>query len=322
MTRPGGSPATRDLEEALRAALAAEGRPADGLTLLHRERSPYTSTFPCERVRCRVGEETLDIWCKFGGEPKDPTYGHKGGVPREAEIYRRVLKRFPCGAPLYLGSWNTGRGDTWLFLRHLPDALRMGSAPQPQAMTASARWLGRFHRAGEKPRWFDEECLPRHDADYLQAWPRRTREFSAPLQARLPWLAGLCHRAETTLLELLEAPQGVVHGEFYSRNILWGAGEVHPVDWEAAAVGAPELDLASLTERWPEEVATLAEEAYREARWPEGAPPSFSRRLTVARLYWHLRWLGDRPEWTVEASSAWRYPALERVARDLDLIGP
>ncbi len=320
MSAAAEAPATRDLAEALREALAREGRPADGLILLQRERSPYTSTFPCERVRCRLGEELLDVWCKFGGEPKDPTHGHKGGVPREAEIYRRVLKRFPAGAPLYLGSWHSERGEAWLFLRHLPDALRMGSAPQPQAMTASARWLGSFHRAGEEPERFAEECLPRYDADYLRAWPRRTREFSAPLRARLPWLTGLCGRAEAVLEELPAAPQGIVHGEFYSRNILWRAGEVHPVDWEAAAVGAPEIDLASLTERWPEDLAMLAEEAYREARWPEGAPSAFPRRLAVARLYWHFRWLGDRPEWTVADSHQWRYPELEGRARALGLL--
>jgi aminoglycoside/choline kinase family phosphotransferase len=140
------------------------------------------------------------------------------------------------------------------------------------------------------------------------------------LEGTYPWLDSVCDGAERCLGELLTAPPVVVHGEFYSRNILWREDSVYPVDWEAAALAPAEIDLASLTERWPRELAALAEQSYGASRW-DGAPPAgFARRLSVARLYWHLRWLGDRREWTVADSHAWRFSALEEQARRLGLL--
>jgi hypothetical protein len=65
------------------------------------------------------------------------------------------------------------------------------------------------------------------------------------------------------------------------------------VDWESAALGPGEIDLATLTDRRDEEVVRRCEVAYREARWPQGAPPGFTRALDLTRLYVHFRWLGE-----------------------------
>ena len=85
-------------------------------------------------------------------------------------------------------------------------------------------------------------------------------------------LAGLATTFEERASELTSAPQTIIHGEYYPKNILVREGEIFPVDWESAAVAAGEIDLASLTEGWPEEDKRVCQAEYCAARWPNGAP--------------------------------------------------
>jgi hypothetical protein len=57
---------------------------------------------------------------------------------------------------------------------------------------------------------------------------------------------------------------------------------IYPVDWESAAVAAGEIDLAALTEGWPPGFVEQCELEYQRARWPEGPPTGFERRLAAA----------------------------------------
>ena len=88
-----------------------------------------------------------------------------------------------------------------------------------------------------------------------------------------------------------------VHGEYYPQNVLVQGDTVRPIDWETAAVGAGEIDIAALTERWPTDTALLCRRAYAQARWPGGESADWRRRLGLAGLYLHFRWI---------ASAAWR----------------
>ena len=121
---------------------------------------------------------------------------------------------------------------------------------------------------------------------------------------------------------LKSAPPVLIHGEYYSSNILYRNEIVYPVDWESAAMAAGEIDLAALTERWPPEIVRQCELEYQRARWPEGSPADFERTLAVAKLYLHFRWLGDRPESTVAEYQLWRFEDLHSVSERLgDNIG-
>jgi thiamine kinase-like enzyme len=94
--------------------------------------------------------------------------------------------------------------------------------------------------------------------------------------------------------ELASNPLTVIHGEYYPKNILVRAQtEIVPVDWESAAIGPGEIDLASLIEGWPEDSRAACRRAYLGARWDGGCPDEFERRLASARMYFALRWLGD-----------------------------
>jgi aminoglycoside phosphotransferase (APT) family kinase protein len=117
------------------------------------------------------------------------------------------------------------------------------------------------------------------------------------------------------------SPRTVIHGELYPHNVLLTSDGVYPVDWETAAAAPGEIDVAALTEGWPEGLVTDFELEYRRARWGV-APPSDSRQaVDVARLYWLFRWLGDRPEWTGQRQiSEVRFQTLGRIGRRLGLL--
>ena len=162
-------------------------------------------------------------------------------------------------------------------------------------MELAARWIGQFHAANE--RRLQHTPLPFlrcYDADYYRGWARRTALRAAD-QPHCPlWLPRLCQQFEALIALLLAAPPTIIHGEYYPKNILYREGTIYPVDWESAAVAAGEIDLASLTEGWPAEIARRCEREYQQARWPRGAPAAFARTLEAARLYWCFRWLSDR----------------------------
>src|SRR5581483_12485538 len=101
-------------------------------------------------------------------------------------------------------------------------------------------------------------------------------------------LERLCARYAELLPDLLAAPATVVHGEYGPKNILIRGAEVYPVDWESAAVGPGEVDLAALVHRWGERSTRVAARAYVATRWPDGAPPGHERAFDAAKLYWLL----------------------------------
>jgi thiamine kinase-like enzyme len=117
----------------------------------------------------------------------------------------------------------------------------------------------------------------------------------------------------------LAAPT-VIHGEFYPANILMQGESVCPVDWESAAVAAGEIDLATVTEDWPDEYVEECNRVYCQARWPDGAPAAFERTLLAAQLYLWFRWLGDEQEVTTCAGVEWCLERIRTVAERLGLI--
>ena len=88
----------------------------------------------------------------------------------------------------------------------------------------------------------------------------------------------------------------MIHGEYYPKNILVRDAAILPVDWESAAAGVGEIDLATLTTGWGPAVRSACEGAYVASRWPEGAPHGFERRLDLARMYVRLCWLEGRQQ--------------------------
>ncbi len=312
--------------EALTAGLGAalNGAAPGPVRVLARRPNPVDATFPSEVVTCRAGGEELRLLCKYAAGRNHDAHGHRGGVGYEAEVYRQVLGRVPGSAPRFFGSAaDAATGGRWLAVEYLDGAVQIHRVPGRGALGEAARWLGRFHAATAAGNAFRPPgFLKVYDAAYYRGWARRTVEYAGPLGEHFPWLGALCSRFAEHGPRLLGSAPAVIHGEFYPANVLVHRGQVYPVDWESAAWGPGEVDLAALTEGWPEEAGRRCADEYRQARWPGGAPAGWGEALAAARLYWELRWLGDRPEWTVHEATRERFDGLRAAGERLGLLGP
>jgi hypothetical protein len=290
------------------------------VTVLDRQPAVHanTGTFPKEIVTCR-GDDGRErrLLCKYGTGQGHNAYGHRGGVAYEVTVYREIIQFSQMPAPAFYGAFtNEETGEVWLILEYLDKCVRPSKALNSTAMGLAAQWIGRFHAANEvRLATTQMPFLNTYNAEYYRGWVRRTSVCAGHLHARFPWLAKLCERSEDFIALLLAAPQTVIHGEYYPGNVLFRSGTIYPVDWEAAAIAAGEIDLASLTERWPPEFTHEMEREYQRARWPDGPPADFGRRLDAARLYLPFRWLGERPDWATHESNLRQYEPLLSTLR-------
>ena len=281
-------------------------------------------TFPGEVVQYRVGRGPVArVFCKHGCGWENAAHGHRGGPGYEAGVYQFLAGHTRCTVPQFVGSHRAG-DCSWLVMNYLDDSRRIHLTDEPEAALArAAAWAGRFHAEQEvSRRRSGPRAFNRYDRAYYAGWAMRACIFSEPVSGRFPWVKGVCERFEGMIDELLAPPQTVIHGEFYPKNILLYRGDIFPVDWESAAIAPGEIDLATLTEGWTRRATQGCESRYVAARWPDGAPApaGFARRLAICRLYVHLRWLGDRPEWTLRNSSLWHFKQLCKAARQLGAL--
>jgi len=314
-------PDTRRLEAGLARAFNTNAK--SGLKILKRELSPYSTTFPCEIVTCRLpGNKKTDVFCKYSAGIEYTGFGHRGGPAYELAVYREVLQPIGVSAPVcYGGQVDPKSGEAWLALEYLPDALGVGKLYRSGAMVEAARWIGRLHRLTEIRRTVPGTgWLKAYTRQYYMGWVRRVLKSSSSLPRRLPWLETICSRAGDLLASLLVQPLSIVHGEYYPHNVLYHRERVYPVDWESAARAAGEIDLASLTENWSAEITRTCIAAYQQERWPEGVPAGFIRRLLAARLYFCFRWLGDYEDWSRCPALPDRLRRLRRLGRELGVL--
>ena len=120
---------------------------------------------------------------------------------------------------------------------------------------------------------------------------------------------------------LVNSSQTFIHGEYYPHNILVKNNIIYPIDWESAAIGPGEIDLASLIEDWKEPAAQNAIEAYKVARWEDekNIPENFDHILLLSQLYFQFRWMAE------EFSEAWlregqQFDLLYQLAKKVDCV--
>src|SRR5260370_16273095 len=74
------------------------------VTILGREPLAYSSTYSCEIITCRLADGCVrKLLAKRGSACVEPSYGHRGGVPYEAEVYLRLLEPLDTSAPRFYG---------------------------------------------------------------------------------------------------------------------------------------------------------------------------------------------------------------------------
>ena len=304
-------PSTRTLTARLSQILGIVGSTGGRVEVLDRSPEPNTSTFPVEVVTCRVGHSApMTLLCKYSRPQRcqlpawHRAHGHRHGVAYEAQVYRHVLEPLRMTTPRLCGAYEGPEGRSWLALEYLDGCMPIKSVPE--ALESAAAWIGRFHARNE-PRVSEPalQFVNIYTADYYRGWARRTLAYARKHRRDCRTVEEVCEAFEQGIDALLAPPLTIIHGEFYPANVLLRSGDVHPVDWESAAVAGGEVDLASLTEFWPPEAADRCERAYVNARWPgQRADSAFLRRLSVARSYMLLRWTGVSEAWRTQEDTS------------------
>lgn len=289
-TPPSGAALRRGLERVLAGEVATRGP----FRITSRRPSPRSSTYLADVVRVRFADGSSErLLCKYSnGVDFDPASPHRG-LEHEAAVYDRVLRDAPVSLPHAWGSFrDADTGDFALVMRFYDGGLSSVQASELGGVTAALRWLATLHAWGESrvadPGW---DVLARYDADYYFRWLDRTCQLARSLPAAAPWLDRVAAAYRDRIPLLTAARPTLIHGEFTPRNAFWADGRVLPVDWETAAIGPGEIDLAVFTFDWDIDELPDLERAYAEARWGDGPPAEFPEALRAARLYVSFHWI-------------------------------
>jgi hypothetical protein len=288
------------------------GRPVR-LRELAREPFVNASSWPAERLRARLdrGGWLYVFFKDLGAQrltaPCASTPRELKSAYRELRMYQEILPRWQFGTPaMYAFRWDPPQGPFWLFLEDV-GGTRLNYTGDFNQWVAAARWAARFHAATRH--------LPARQTDFLvrldQTQARLVAECVLHKLDDLP--AGersLVRRALEQYWSRLDRfcalPQGVVHGEFFPKNIVVCSDRAEQplavIDWESAALGPSYLDLVSLTTgRWQEDQRLIMCRAYFEQYQASTGLAldweGFCQDLQDVTLYHTVQWLGSRPDW-------------------------
>jgi aminoglycoside phosphotransferase (APT) family kinase protein len=279
------------------------------LTILDRKRNAYSSGSLSEIVTCRwAGGHTLRLLVKYAKFPDAARYRHLNdeefiveswsNVPYEAEVYRHVLDPLRFSTPRFYGTYQEpDSGRLWLILEYLENAIPLDELFDGCQMGLASNWLGRFHAAGEYHVDASEPFLKKLDGRHYSAFASRAMSHTGKLGPEFSWLPGLCERFEDLAASIWALRPTITHGDYFRHNILLRNGNIHPVDWEQAAIDLGEMDLACLTYGWPAHIVRWCELEYRWSRWPQGSPAGFETALNAARLVLYLDEIRNLPKW-------------------------
>lgn len=311
-----------DADTLVRHVLALAGSPDGGGAVVERQPGAE-STHHAEIVTLGWPDgRSLRLVLKYGGSEDQYEDGQATGVAYEALVYDQVLARLDVTVPRCYGSWyDPGTRTTVLVLQFAEGVSPQRALGQVEGMARAAAWIGRLHAlaepsvaAGGLP------ALTVYDASFYRIWARRTREFERRTRAIGAWLGAFLDRIDAVSELLCGVPQTLIHGDCYPDNMVCHDGVITTFDWEQAARAPGEIDLASLTLGWHDEVVRAAEDAYRRARWPDGPPPAFARTLEAARALVLLRLLGEAEGWPDRSTRRWRVDLLRQSGERLGLL--
>jgi hypothetical protein len=329
-------PDIQTLTVGLTSVFRGNGYTGDGVTVLDRHPNPYTASCLSEIVTCQFDNgNRMRMFCKGGSRhgASNPTrdklsnlFHHSnlyGGVLYEAEVYSQILQPLRFASLKFYGvHTDISVGQAWLILEYLSEGVQLHEAPsQMDAFGLAARWIGRFHTVTQMHLTDTvKHSLDSLDSTYYLHYARRTLLALAQVPGPYQWLQQICRGYEQALDVLLTQPRTVIHGDYFCDNILYHGGLVYPIDWACAAIGVGEMDLAMLTYDWPPDISRHCETEYQQARWPDGAPPDFEKRVDIARLCLCFRSLWENTNLVSNNWPAARLDMLRSLSQRLGLF--
>ena len=286
-------PETRKLTPKLESFVNRVHAPHSMETILRRKLYDYRSTSPVEIISFRLNNgEIKYLFCKYSGNHTQYSNGHRGGVEYETTIYKNILSKIPLQSALFYGIYREKSKDTILVIDYLKGSKLLKDAHTLQNFAKAAAWIGGLHKMYESN---PPKGIKLYDNEYYLIWLKAVENMLEKLSRMHQWLPSVCSYFRENLHLLSGSAQTFIHGEYYTKNILVKKGAIYPIDWESAAIGPGEIDLASLVEDWDEERKNIALEKYIQARWPDGNfnETEFEKRMLMVKIYFFLRWTGE-----------------------------
>lgn len=281
---------TETLTGFLKPLLSNENLTGDQITIHSKTPFAGKGTYPVEIVDCSAGHQRYLLFCKHGN--KLLLSSSRPGIDHERRMYEQVLAGTTCTTIKFYGSFGIDeRNEVWLVFDYIHDAGSLRKSNLDDYVKA-ASWAGQFHRYFEsKP----IEFIKSYDNAFYEQWVDYVEPLAEEIKDRYSWLPSLCNYYLRHLDELVNTTQTLTHGEYYGKNILKSKEVIYPVDWEKAAYGAGEIDLAALLDKFNEAPEKVIE-SYISSRWPERnfSQAAFEKRLLLAQLYFRFRWICSR----------------------------
>src|SRR6202035_4077461 len=249
-------PDTHSLSSGLRSVLCASN--GGELTILERERNAYSSGSLSEIVTCTCADgRPLRLLVKYAQYPDAAHYRYPShepftvaswsNVPYEAKVYRDVLEPLRLSTPRFYGTYQEpGSGRLWLVLEYFDNAIPLGERFDDSAMGLASSWLGRFHAVSEQRIANNAAlpCLKIRDGSYYSGFADRALAHAGRLDSSVYWLADFCSRFRDFAASIWTVRPTITHGDYFQHNILIRDVNIHPVDWEQAAIDLGEIHLA------------------------------------------------------------------------------
>ena len=298
-------PKTEALNSQLEKFVGKVHSPFHMTKMVRRKKFDYHSTSPAEIISCSLDNgQLIHLFCKYAGGHTQFSNGHRGGVEYETKVYQKVLNKQSLSSPRFYGAYK-GKDKRCLIVQYLKGSKLLKDDHDPHHFAKAAAWIGTLHKnhAANTP-----TSIKKYDTAYYLVWLEAVEKIANAFGDKYTWLPVVCEWFRENLHLLLNGPQTFIHGEYYTKNILVRRGNIYPIDWESAAIGAGEIDLASLVEGWDYKRQRVAIKEYIKARWPGGDfdHDIFKERLLIAKIYFFLRWTGeyddpdcwvDKPNW-------------------------
>jgi hypothetical protein len=223
-----------------------------------------------------------------------------GRSRRELWMYRHILPGLALGTPrLYGYRWEPKRGNLWLLVEDCGPH-RLGHRLDLALYEQAAAWVARFHAAAAGTS--GDGRLLRYDRAHYE---RRSRHLEACLERIAEEHRPLVERAlarHATLVQLVDGlPHGMIHGEFFGKNVLVRRGRttdaIAVIDWETTATGPQYVDLVSISAgRWTRSHRMAMRRAYFDARRSRvGAGAGwrrFNEEVDIVAVLQAVSWLG------------------------------
>src|SRR5437879_4837771 len=94
------------------------------------------STFPNEIVTCRLPNgRKKRVFVKYARGQSHTSFGHRGDVAYEAQVYERLLQTLPDFRPQCLGAYHDSRtGEAWLILQYIYGSVRVSDLSYKRAL--------------------------------------------------------------------------------------------------------------------------------------------------------------------------------------------